>query len=426
MIESWVALLLYGGGVMDDLKRLSGRGIRALFGWSAVPDPTTFGRWLRRGGEAMERVLDRLTWHVVQRRWHESEGGVPESLMLVMDSTVILRYGLSQAGAERGYNPKKPGRPSHHPLVAFTDGGDCLGVRWRAGSAHTSTGAAEWVRGIVVRLREAGVGEITIRLDKGFFSKAMVSVLTEMGVSFVLKVPDSGWVRDRLGSYTYAEPASSAKDTALWTAEGELYGMRLASVERRCPLGTLARTSGKRTARRARERRRSSGQSELELDTYEVDRRSHILSNIPALDPLATWRLYNRGTFVEQRIKELYQLGFGRTAVDDLSGNATLASLSGLAYEMVHMLRTTALSGEWCVAEPERLRTWLFRMPAKLVAHARKKYVKLSHGEPLGDLFLGALRSLAEVAGVAGVTGLGESDSLAERCRRCTSPPLPA
>ena len=36
--------------------------------------------------------------------------------------TRILHYGRKQVGAEVGYDPKKPVRPSHHPLVAFLPG----------------------------------------------------------------------------------------------------------------------------------------------------------------------------------------------------------------------------------------------------------------------------------------------------------------
>ncbi|MDQ3696788.1 MAG: transposase, partial [Gemmatimonadota bacterium] len=95
--------------------------------------------------------------------------------MLILDSTVVLRYGTQQAGAERGYNPRKRGRPSHHPLLAFLDTGDCLGVRWRGGAAHTAEGALEWLRALVQRLRQLGIADITLRLDKGFFSKEMVA-----------------------------------------------------------------------------------------------------------------------------------------------------------------------------------------------------------------------------------------------------------
>lgn len=184
MVELWVVLLLYGGGWMDDIQRLGRRGIRRLFGWRAVPDPTTFGRWLRRSAALLVPVLDELLWELVRRRWQVA-GGAPKRLTLLLDSTVVRRYGLKQAGAEKGYNPDRPGRPSHHPLLAFTaETADCLGVIWRAGSAHTADGAVAWIRLLVVRLRSAGVEEITLRLDKGFFSKAMVLALDELGVSY--------------------------------------------------------------------------------------------------------------------------------------------------------------------------------------------------------------------------------------------------
>ena len=77
MIESWIALLLYGGGAMDDLQWLDGRGVRSLFGWKTVPDPTTFGRWLRRGGKEMTELLDELTWYMVRTRWAEKGKSLP-------------------------------------------------------------------------------------------------------------------------------------------------------------------------------------------------------------------------------------------------------------------------------------------------------------------------------------------------------------
>jgi hypothetical protein len=174
LIEQWVVLLLYGGGVLDDLDLLRSRGVRRLFGWATVADPTTMGRWLRRAGKPVADVLDVLLWQVVRARW--AVVGVPKAVMLVLDSTVVLRYGQKQAGAERGYNPKKTGRPSHHPLLAFlAQTGDCMGVRWQPGSAHTAAGACEWICLLVERLRSAGVEEITLRMDKGFYSKEMVS-----------------------------------------------------------------------------------------------------------------------------------------------------------------------------------------------------------------------------------------------------------
>ncbi|HER19902.1 MAG TPA: hypothetical protein ENO14_02530, partial [Chromatiales bacterium] len=195
MVEIWVILLLYGGGVLDDLPLLTRRHVRRLFGWKRVPDPTTFGRWLRRAGQTLVPLLDGLLWRIVRRRW--TEVGKPERVTLVLDSTVSVRYGETQAGAERGYNPKKPGRPSHHPLLAFVqETGDCLGVRWRPGNAHTAAGAADWLDDLVARLRAEGIDDITVRLDKGFFSRSMVDKLQALDVAFLLKVPAHRWLAD--------------------------------------------------------------------------------------------------------------------------------------------------------------------------------------------------------------------------------------
>lgn len=371
MIEMWIVLLLYGGGVMDDLKLLRARGVRRLFGWVRIPDPTTFGRWLRRAGEDLVDVIDRLLWLLLQRRWQMV--GTPSQIMVVLDSTVVVRYGMKQAGAEVGYNPKKQGRPSHHPLVAFADTGDCLGVLWRPGGAHTAAGSSEWLRRIVSRLRALGVHDITVRMDKGFFSKEMVAALTDMDVRFFLKVPRHHWVRRELGAWRHSE-----KDDRIWTATGMLYNARLLACEWRVPVHLTS-------------------PDELAIETYKVDRNAFVLTNDPGVHALTAWRTYNEGTLVEHRIEELGQLAIGHTAVDDIGGNKLLWALGALAYQMLHIIRTTALNGSWRTAQPERIRAWLFRLPGKFTSHARKVYVQLVREEPLRKQLLSALRDVGRL-----------------------------
>ncbi len=375
MVELWVSLLLYGGTVLDDLAWFRSRGIRRLFGWVRIPDPTTFGRWLRRAGGLLVPVLDELVWHLVQVRWHQV--GVPRCAMMVLDSTVAVRYGTKQAGAEKGYNPKKPGRPSHHPLVAtVAETGDLIGVRWRPGSASAAKGATEWLETLVARLRDAGVEEITVRLDKGFFSRATVECLERLGVRYVLKVRDHHWVRRELAGWRRsAKSQEITKDPAvsIWSSSGTLYGARLLSLEWR---------------------RAESAEGAL-FASEKIVQRAHVLTNIPGFHALTAWRLYNDGAVVEQRIEELAQLGAGRTAIDDLGGNALLWQMAALAYQLLHVLRTTTLQGRWRRAQPHRLRTWLFRVPAKLTRHARKQYVQVARGEPVRQVLLQALRRTA-------------------------------
>lgn len=90
-------LLLYGGGVMTDLRLLDRRGVRRIFGWVRVPHPTMFGRWLRSSGEAMVPLLDTLLWRMVRQRWAMA-GGAPKKLAVTTDSTVAVRYGRKRPG----------------------------------------------------------------------------------------------------------------------------------------------------------------------------------------------------------------------------------------------------------------------------------------------------------------------------------------
>ena len=374
MTEVWVVLLLYGGRVMDDLPLMERRGVRRVFGWVRVPDATTFGRWLRRAGERMVPLLDELLWRMVRQRWALA-GGAPQRLTLMLDSTVVVRYGLKQAGAERGYNPKKRGRPSHHPLLAFVrETGDCMGVRWRAGAAHTAEGAGEWIEELVGRLRAAGVDDITVRLDKGFFSRKMVRTLERLEVSFLLKVPRHGWLKAHRGHWRFSAKGEAVfPGEELWTATGTLRGVRLLTVQTTRPV---------------------EGEGMLALGDYEVLRQADVLTNIGGIHALTAWHLYNKGAVVEQRIEELAQLSAGRTAVDDLGGNALLWSLAVVAYQTLHTLRQHYLSGSWRKAQPKRLRDWLLRIPAKLTTHARKVYLQFLRGETVRSRLLAAMRAL--------------------------------
>ncbi|MFB6240044.1 MAG: hypothetical protein ABEJ46_00480, partial [Gemmatimonadota bacterium] len=105
MVELWVALLWYGGGWLSDVKLLSRRSVRRLFGWERVPHPTTVGRWLRRAGSSLVPILDKLVRRLVALRW--SGVGVRTAVTVAVDGTVCVRYGEQQAGAEVGYNPHK-------------------------------------------------------------------------------------------------------------------------------------------------------------------------------------------------------------------------------------------------------------------------------------------------------------------------------
>lgn len=361
-MEQWTTLLAYGGGCMDHLPLLESRGVRVLMGWERVVDPTSCGRFLRRAGLKGSKVSDRLVRKVVVARWKAGKG-VPEAVQLLLDSTVSVRYGVKQAGAEVGYNPKKNGRTSHHPLLAFLDTGDCLGVRWRPGKAHTADGAEEWIEELVKWLREQGVKRIRVRLDKGFFRITMLDKLRELGVDFVVKMTELKTLQGFKGAFVKDE-----KEPGVEVSRAERWGVRM--------LGLRWVMTG--------------GKEELPLGTVVVRHQETILTNLD-VDPVTAWEMYNEGALVEQRIEEISQLGVGRTAVNDIGGNDLLWSLGVLAYELLHYVRTVAIRTK---EQVKTIRTLVIRTPGKLVSHARRLRLKLTQHDSMTQRLLDALERL--------------------------------
>ncbi len=370
MVEQWLSVLWYGGGCLDHLKQLEARGVRELFGWKAVPDPTTYGRWLRRDGDEMGKQVEEVLREVVSLRW--GVVGVPEEVMLIFDATVQVRYGRDQAGAEVGFNPHKKGRPSHHPMLGFLDTGDCVSVRWRSGRAHCADGISEELPQTVAWLRAQGVKRITVRLDKGYFSRAMVELLQSLDVEFVLKMQEAKPLQQFKGPFE-----RYLHDPRLMVSEGEWSGVRMLCV-------------------REWEEPKAG---ELALGHVVLKKQSTVLTNIPGIDAVEAWRLYNEGAVVEQRIEEFGQLGVGKTAVDDLGGNRLLWSMGGLAYQLLHFLRTVGLPSPLQKSQVKTLRTWLIRMPAKIVRHARRLSVKLIEADPLAHVLWEAIQKLQRLRG---------------------------
>jgi hypothetical protein len=69
-----------------------------------------------------------------------------EGYTLDLDSTVFERYG-KQEGSLKGHNPRKHGRPSHHPLLAVLSEAHFLLHGWlRSGNCGTSRGVEEFLK----------------------------------------------------------------------------------------------------------------------------------------------------------------------------------------------------------------------------------------------------------------------------------------
>src|SRR5271165_5748537 len=74
----------------------------------------TILNYFRRFSQAEVERFWRPLWRWLISRLPKVEKG----FSLDLDSTIFSRHGTQQQGAARGYNPRRPGRLSHHPLLA--------------------------------------------------------------------------------------------------------------------------------------------------------------------------------------------------------------------------------------------------------------------------------------------------------------------
>ena len=125
---------------------------------------------------------------MLARAWAAGAGPGDSPLTIDLDSTICETYGLAKEGARHhGYT----GARGYHPLLAIAAGtGEVLMSRLRDGRANTARGAALFLRETVGRVRYGGArGQLTVRVDSGFYAHTVVAACREMDVRF--SIPES-------------------------------------------------------------------------------------------------------------------------------------------------------------------------------------------------------------------------------------------
>ena len=97
-----------------------------------------------------------------------------------------------------GYNPKKPDRPSYHPLFCFIgETRDFLHGIFRTRKAHTSRGVKRFVDECLKKISE-GIREIYLRADSGFYDSDFLYYLEKNGILYAIVVKLYPWIQMEL------------------------------------------------------------------------------------------------------------------------------------------------------------------------------------------------------------------------------------
>jgi hypothetical protein len=228
----------------------------------------------------VQRFYEPMAEWLMQRLPQREEG-----YALDLDSTVFERYG-KQEGSLKGHNPRKHGRPSHHPLLAVLSEAHFLLHGWlRSGNCGTSRGVEEFLKEALALLGQR-VKIRLLRADSGFFDDKLLSFLEQRLLDYIVVAKLTPWVK------------RAAQGLAHWTRLDDDYAVgefRLKlhgwNVERRFVA----------IREQVRDGHDSVGRKLIDVPGYTF--RIFVTSSDAA--PEEIWRDYNRRADMENRIAEL-------------------------------------------------------------------------------------------------------------------------
>lgn len=152
--------------------------LQRLFGFARMANFKAVIRFFRRFNQGHNETVFASLY-----RWLFDQIAVLR-VTLDLDSTVMTRYG-AQEGAAKGYNPKKPGRLSHHPLMAFVSDLRLIANCWlRPGHTGSAHNVSAFLDTTMQHLGHKVVG--LLRADSGFSEAAFLDKVEGLGIPYII------------------------------------------------------------------------------------------------------------------------------------------------------------------------------------------------------------------------------------------------
>jgi hypothetical protein len=318
------------------------RALHELLGINRFPsDDTIRNLFLRFGMGEVQRFFEPMTEWMMERLPQHAEGH-----SLDLDSTVFERHGQHQEGALKGYNPRRPGRVSHHPLLAVLAESHFVMHGWlRSGNSGTGRGVTEFLKEALALWGDRGPLRV-VRADAGFFDKDLFTFLEERRISYIVVARFTKCVKREVTRIVD------------WRALDENYAVG------ECEIKLMGWDKPRRfiaVRERIRASRPSVGKKLIDLPEYSF----RVLVTSLSAPPEEIWRDYNHRADMENRIAELkHDLGADRFCLQDFHATDAVFRSILLLFNLLSEFRRA--SGMPQHKEPGTLRSQVFLCGAEL------------------------------------------------------------
>ncbi len=373
--------MIAGGTHIDHADMLRAGSTGDVLG-HRVMAPSTLGTFLRAFTFGHVRQLVAVNGKTVERAWALGAGPGEMPLVIDIDSTICEVDGKAKQGASYGYTKKL----GYHPLLATrADTGEIVQARMRKGSANTQRGARRFIEELVARTRRAGAtGELTVRVDSGFWSNETIVVLNRLNVRYTMAV--------RTSTAGIAKAIAAIAETAWAEIDYTLSG--------RAEVAECDYTTGK--GKHAVTRRLIVRRTRL-TDAHQLklwpDWRHHAFLTDLDSDAVAVDEFHRHHAVVELAIKDLKQgAGLEHVPSGNFQANSAWLQCAVLAHNLI---RWTAILGDIRnqnqLIVARTIRTRHLAAPGRLVNRSGRPILRMPTNWPTATTFTTALDKLRQL-----------------------------
>jgi hypothetical protein len=380
---SWYYGLALGAQRFEHFSRYRSDGLLGeLLGIERFGSPDTLRRlFLRFNYRQVTEVSERLMRYSLTRM-----GPMLLGHTLDLDSTVLCRYG-EQEGSLRGYNPHKPGRPSHHPLVGIlAEARRLLWATLRSGNSGSANGCVEFLEQALTVLPEGHrIG--LVRADAGFFDKRLLEYLESRELPYIIVARLTAVVRKLV---LHQIPSTA------WRVVGR--GIEVADLEVSLPNWKGKKRRFVCLRQEITERPEARGRRLIDYPGYSY---RVVVSSLPYAAEVVT-RMYAGRADSENRIKELKDdLSLDTFCLKSFDATDTAFRMGCVLYNLLADFRERVLPRSWFEKRLRAIRDFVFLVGADLIAQGRR--IRIRFALPATDRaeFLRRLRTMSEGVPIA-------------------------
>ena len=275
---------------------------------------------------------------------------------MILDSSVLTRYG-GQEGARKGYNPEKPGRPSHHPILAALGCGYVVNLWNRSGDTFTAQSAGDFLDQALAALGP-GFALRRVLCDSGFCHAPFLKYMEGRRLRYIAAVRLSRAMQRRI----LRVDAWRRVDEGIEVGEFE-YHLKSDPERKRRRYLVVRQEVAKRP-------KAAGKQPSLfrDMEPWREYRIGLFVTNEEDLAPVEVWRAYRLRADVENVIKDLKE-GYGMASFSKRGFWATEAVMVTNAlvfHNLIHALTRLVLHPNPPRPQLKTIRPRYFLIPAVL------------------------------------------------------------